>query len=111
MIHVAIICAKNSPTTGRSGRFCPALEDDIPVDDVSDWHAKTLAEHAWTVDDDGNAYCPRHNPDDAGTIWSVTHVYRPIGDSGWEARLPEDWSGGVDLEIRPCRGGDDECQD
>ena len=104
MIHVAIMCA-----TGRraiTGPRCPAYEDTVPLDDVHRWYAATLAEHAWTVDEDGNTYCPVHNPADKGAIVSLREgEYRALGDTGWEARLPGDYTGSVDIEIRQKRGG------
>lgn len=104
-IHVAITCAKSSAATGRC---CPALEECIPARDASAWYAATIAEHAWTVDDDGNAYCPRHNPADVGAPITLTsEAYLPLGDSNWEARVPRNPAFDVSfahIEIRPIRG-------
>jgi hypothetical protein len=107
MIHVAITCAHNSPAMGR---FCPALEDNIPADDAARWYAAAFAEHAWTVDDDGNNWCPAHNPADRGAeAWITQGGYSPIGDSGWEARLPEAFAvvpgTSIAIEVRQCRPG------
>jgi len=105
-IHVAITCAKNGAATGR---YCPTLEERIPAQDASAWYAATIAEHGWTVDDDGNAYCPRHNPADNGTpIILTSEGYLPLGDSGWEARarFPDGARYDVSfatIEIRPRR--------
>ena len=104
MIHVAITCALNSASTGR---FCPALEDNIRPEDAPAWHAATIAEHGWTMDADGYVYCPRHNPNDAGTPVALTSEgYLPIGESGWEARVPHNPRCDIsfaNIEIRPIR--------
>lgn len=103
MIRVAITCAKSS-----MGRPCPALDERIPPADAPAWYAKAIADHGWHVDSDGATYCPQHNPTDAGTVVSIVKgEYRPLGESGWEARLPEDYSGMVHIEIRQQRGGND----
>jgi hypothetical protein len=110
MIHVAIFCAGSRPSAGR---FCAPIEDTVPLADVEHWHAKALAEHAWTVDADGETYCPKHNPADHGAPVELTsEEYRPLGDSGWEARaqMPEGSQAMAALaliEIRQRRGGDD----
>ena len=110
MIHVAVFCAASQPSAGR---FCAPIEDTVPLADVERWHAEVLAKHAWTVDEDGNTYCPRHNPADTGAPVELTsEEYRPLGDSGWEARarVPEDSRAMVSfalIEIRQRRGGDD----
>lgn len=109
LVHVAIGCARNSPSTGR---FCAVLEDTVQLGDIERWYAEALAVHAWTVDGDGNAYCPRHNPADIGArVTFTSECYMPIGDSGWEARaiVPEGLRADVSLasiEIRQRRGGD-----
>jgi len=109
MIHVAVFCAGSQPSAGR---FCAPIEDTVPLADVERWHAEALAKHAWTVDADGETYyCPRHNPADHGApVVLVSGEYTALGDSGWEARLPE--PPGVPqavarIEIRQRRGGDD----
>lgn len=105
-ISVLITCAKSS---GMSGRFCPTIEDHVPLADVDDWYRRQMSEHAWT-EHDGETYCPRHNPADEGAIAMFTsEMYLPIGDSGWEARAPH---GQYDvslvrLEIRQRREGAD----
>lgn len=110
MIHVAIVCAGNS-STGR--RYCTPLEGVVPISDMHTWYAKTLAEHAWTVAEDGETYCPKHNPADRGAPVELTsEAYLPLGDSGWEARalVPEGSIMMMSLaliEIRRQRGGDD----
>jgi hypothetical protein len=110
MIHVAIVCAHSSPFAGR---FCRVLEDNIPPETAADWYAATLAEHAWTVDGGGLAYCPRHNPANRGAEFDIVQgEYRPLGDSGWEARLPESYSvmegASARIEVRQHRGDGDE---
>lgn len=104
MIHVAIVCA-----TGRhsvTGRRCPDYEATVPLDEVHRWYAAALTEHAWTIGQDGNTYCPAHNPADKGAIVALQDgEYRSLGDSGWEARLPGDYTGSVDIEIRQRREG------
>ncbi len=104
-VHVAVTCAKSDST---GGRYCPALEEHILAQDASAWYAATIAEHGWTVDDDGDAYCPRHNPADIGAPITLTsEAYLPLGDSGWEARVPRNPAFDVSLahiEIRPVRG-------
>lgn len=106
-MYVAITCARDSVATGRPCPPCPALEDRIPAGDATAWYAAAIAEHGWTLDADDNAWCPRHNPGDAGaTVTLREGEYRALGDSGWEARLPGDYTGSVDIEIRQKRGGD-----
>lgn len=111
MIHVAITCAESSPSTGR---ICPQIEDEIPAEDAADWYRNALAEHAWTVANHGNTYCPRHNPADVGApVILNSEQYLPLGDSGWEARarMPADARCDVSfasIEIRQQRGGDDD---
>lgn len=103
------MCARSRPSAGRS---CQPIEGNIEVGDTADWYETALADHAWTVDDDGNTYCPRHNPSDIGAPITLTsEAYMPLGDSGWEARarIPEDARFDVALatiEIRQRRGGD-----
>lgn len=109
-VHVAIGCAMNSPSTGR---FCAVLEDTVQLGDIERWYAEALAEHAWTVDDDGNAYCPRHNPAERGARVELTsEKYLPLGDSGWGARalVPEGsimMTSLALIEIRQQRGDGD----
>lgn len=109
-VHVAIGCARNSPSIGR---FCAVLEDTVQLGDIERWYAEALAEHAWTVDADGNTYCPRHNPADIGAPVTLnSEQYLPLGDSGWEARarMPEDARFDVafaSIEIRQQHGDDD----
>lgn len=110
MIHVAITCRNSSPSTGR---ICPQIEDEIPAEETAGWYTAALAEHAWTVDADGNTYCPRHNPADIGAPVTLnSEQYLPLGDSGWEARarMPEDARFDVafaSIEIRQQHGDDD----
>jgi hypothetical protein len=110
MIHVAIFCAGSRPSAGQ---FCTPIEDTVPLGDVERWHAETLAKHAWTVGDDDTTYCPKHNPADRGAPVELTsEEYRPLGDSGWEARarMAEDSPAMLAvarIEIRQRRGGDD----
>lgn len=110
LVHVSIGCARNSPSTGR---FCAVLEDTVQLGDIERWYAEALAEHAWTVGEDGDTYCPKHNPADKGARVELTsEAYLPLGDSGWEARalVPEGsimMTSLALIEIRKQRGGDD----
>ena len=110
MIHVAIPCAGSRLS---SGQYCPPLDGTVPLADVEAWHAKALAEHAWTVGEDGSTYCPRHNPAHRGAPVDLTsEEYLPLGDSGWEARarVPADSRATITfalIEIRQRRGGGD----
>ena len=111
MLHGVISCAKSAPSAGR---MCGHLQFDItdPAA-LADQAAKQLAENGWTVAD-GEHYCPRHNPTDAGALLEIRPVvYVPVGDSGWEIRLPETGFalGEIQVEVRrrpdTAGGGDD----
>jgi hypothetical protein len=106
VIQVAIVCAKG----GQYGLPpCGAMYENLAPDQVEPWVEKTLREHGWYTDEHGAHYCPKRNPADGGLIADINEGpgYRPLGDSGWEARLPENCRGSVQIEIRPQRGGDD----
>ena len=103
MIYAAINCAKQRRSGGRA---CPQYDATLPPDKAGAWFERTIAERGWFVDDDGNCYCPAHNPTDTGQVVEVTRgpAYALLGESGWEARLPDslDWNA-VPIEIRPAR--------
>lgn len=102
MISVALMCGGQSVTNGVR---CPVLTDNVPVADVEAWYERQLAEHGWTMHD-GRPYCPRHNPTKAGAIVDLTdQEYVPIGDSGWEARLPTGGPSWAKVEVRQRRDG------
>lgn len=102
MIQVAIVCAKG----GQFGRPpCGALCETLAPDLVEEWADRVLREHGWYVDPDTDAcYCPRHNPADGGRIARIVAGpgYMPLNETGWEARLPDGFSGEVQIEIRPA---------
>src|SRR5487761_1349421 len=101
MIQVAIVCAKGGAV---GAPFCEALCENLAPDQVEAWVDKTLREHGWDTDDQDAYYCPKHNPTEQGVVVSVNYAYKPLGESGWEARLPaEPRYGTVDIEIRPRR--------
>lgn len=103
MLHVAIVCAKR---TSFQQPDCPdngQILWDLPDPDL-DHHAllKVLGEHGW-VEEDGEYYCPRHWPADAGIMWDPPMAdgeYHPIANTGWEARS---LLASHRLEIRPIR--------
>lgn len=100
MLFGAISCAKSAPGMGRPcGHLQFAITDPAALADLA---AKQLAEHGWTTVG-GEHYCPRHNPSDAGALLEIApFVYVPVGDSGWEIRLPETGyvQGEIHVEIR-----------
>lgn len=104
MIYVTLVCAKSRTSCGPG---CPQYDEKIDPEDAAAWFGRTVAEHGWTVHQ-GETYCPEHNPTDAGQVVEVPHhpAYAPLGESGWEARLPDslDWDA-VPIEIRPIRTG------
>lgn len=113
MIHAAISCAK-SPYPGGLG--CGQLL--IDTGDSSDLSAdlpasvaKTLAEHGWSQRG-GEHFCPVHDPAQAGDVVEITPVsYRPLGDSGWEVRIPgkpyaEGMAVNIEVRRRPDTDGD-----
>lgn len=100
MLFGVISCAKSAP---GAGRMCGHLQFDV-TDPAAlvDLAAKQLAEYGWTVTD-GEHYCPRHNPSDSGVLLEIAPVvYVPVGDSGWEIRLPDAGhvQGEIQVEIR-----------
>jgi hypothetical protein len=104
MIHVLLSCEGDRPS--QFDPRCARYEATIPPEQAAQWMADRLLEHGWTSID-GKNYCPRHNPADSGLLVDVYGgvEYGPLGDTGWEARVPGMESmGGVRIEIRPIRG-------
>jgi len=100
MLFGVISCAKSALSMGRT---CGHLQFDItdPAG-LADQAAKQLAEHGWTMVG-GEHFCPRHNPSDAGVLLEIApFAYVPVGDSGWEIRLPETGyvQGEIQVEVR-----------
>lgn len=85
MLNAAIYCAKS---TALNCRPCETLYLD-PTDpaELPATIAKAIAEHGWR-EVDGEHYCPRHNPADAGEPLEVSEQYQPFKDTGWEIRVP-----------------------
>lgn len=83
---------------------CPEFHATLAPDEVEQWAEGTLREHGWHVDDHDAYYCPAHNPTDAGTpVALIRSEYRPLGASGWEARLPDGFASSTHefgIEIR-----------
>lgn len=107
MIYVTLVCVKSRTSSGPG---CPQYDEKINPEDATAWYRRTIAEHGWNIHG-GETYCPAHNPTDAGQVVEVTRhpAYVPLGDSGWEARLPDslDWNA-VPIEIRPVRSTENE---
>jgi len=105
VIHVLIACAKSTGRTVSAPESgCPEFQATLAPHNIEAWVEKTLAENGWyTHPDRDDYYCPAHNPTDQGVVMPVDHAYRPLGDSGWEARLPQGFLAGVEIEIRPRR--------
>lgn len=106
MLNAAITCAK-SPYPGGLGcgqLFIDTLDSSDLSADLPEAIAKVLAEHGW-AEVGGEHYCPVHNPAEAGDVVEIAPVrYRPLGASGWEARIPGNGHAqgmGVNIEIRP----------
>lgn len=113
MITAAITCAQSAPSMGRR---CHHIEFDVPAPAaVAAQITEYLTEYGW-VEHEGAHYCPVHNPTEIGQRMMIgASGYRPIGDSGWEARIPDGGFGtGATFEIDARRipglvhgGGDD----
>lgn len=105
MIHALIRCAKSTGrTVAEPDGGCPEFQATLAPDLVEEWAEKTLRDSGWYTDPDSDDYyCPAHNPTEQGVVIPVNHTYRPLGESGWEARLPLGYHGAVDIEIRPIR--------
>jgi hypothetical protein len=105
MIHVLIRCAKSpGRTVAAPDGGCPEFQAALAPHNIEAWVEKTLRENGWyTHPDRDDYYCPVHNPSDQGVVMPVNHAYRPLGNSGWEARLPQGFQGSVNIEIRPRR--------
>lgn len=97
-------CAKSARSVAAPDRGCPEFQATLAPDLVEGWVERTLRDNGWYTDTDTDAYyCPRHNPTEQGAAMAVTHFYRALGESGWEARLPEGVHGELTIEIRPLR--------
>lgn len=103
MIHVALTCTRS---TRYNGDPCTEFHATIDPAEAEAWYRRTITENAWT-EEDRKPYCPRHDPADCGAVIQVKHGddYEPIGDSGWEMRLPRDGSsiGHARVEVRQTR--------
>lgn len=85
MLSAAITCAKSSAFNGpRCEPLYLDLADPAELPEVA---AKALGEAGWT-ERDSEHYCPRHDPADVGEELEIGARYVPVGDSGWEIRVP-----------------------
>jgi hypothetical protein len=103
MIYASIVCAKSRPSYGLP---CQQFDERLTPGQVEKWAEATLREHGWHVDEIGDCFCPMHNPADSGALVDVCSgvAYRPLGDSGWEARVPDATvPTQYRIEIRPTR--------
>lgn len=109
MIHVTLTCTNNHGFT--SGDPCPDFHATIEPYAAEAWYHRTILDNAWTIEN-GNTYCPRHNPADNGAILEIKNGddYQPIGDSGWEIRMPRHRSAprwtNVEVRKRPTGNED-----
>lgn len=109
MLNAAITCVK-SPSPGWPGGCGQLFLDASDPAGVADAITRALAEHGWS-ERDGEHFCPVYDPAQAGDVLEIEPGrYRPLGDSGWEARIPpgQRFAEGavVSIEIRQRLGAD-----